>query len=108
MKAPVARWSAILTGTIALGMYFFRTPWAVPRPITLTPPSGWWTWWDQGRYLDSARAWRSWNLDPSQHWSWPGYTLLGVPFVRVMPVRPFQVPDLICLLASAWLFALLA
>lgn len=78
------------------------------RPTAAAHESSWWSWWDQGKYLDSARAWAAGNLDTSQHWYLPGYPLLGAPFTRLTPTQPFLVPDLICLLAALWLFAELA
>jgi hypothetical protein len=77
-----------------------------------TPLAGsdyrWWTWWDQSAYLQAALAWAHGVLDPAYHWYLPGYPLLGAPFVRITPARPFLVPDLACLVGSLWLFASLA
>jgi hypothetical protein len=68
---------------------------------------GWWAWIDQGRYIEAVRAWAALSLDPARHWYFPGYPLLGAPFVGVMPDDPFYVANLACLVASAWLFAAL-
>ena len=81
---------------------------AIGRPLNGTHDSSWWAWWDQGKYLDAARAWAEGNLDPAQHWYLPGYPLLGAPFVRLMPAQPFEIPDALCLLATLWLFTRLA
>ncbi len=77
-------------------------------PKSVAPPSGWWLWTDQHRYLLSTEAWAHLVLDPSQHWYLPGYPLLAAPFVWLTPVQPFLIPDLACLLAACWAFAALA
>ncbi len=89
---------------------YFRYPMVSTggRPPRASHELGWWTWWDQGKYLDAARAWASGNLDPSQHWYLPGYPLLAALFVRITPDQPFVVLDLVCLLATLWLFVELA
>jgi hypothetical protein len=69
---------------------------------------GWWTWFDQERYFDAARAWSQGDLDPARHWYPSGYPLLAAPFVRPLSVHAFLLPDLLCLLASLWLFSRLA
>ena len=75
-----------------------------------TPPAnyGWWSWWDQGAYIQAALAWAHGIVDPAYHWYLPGYPLLGALFVRITPAEPFMLPDLICLVGSLWLFAALA
>lgn len=71
-------------------------------------PTGWWGWFDQGRYLASARAFASGDLSTSAHWYPMGYPLLGALFVGLMPDHPFFVIDLVCFLAAAALFAAIA
>jgi hypothetical protein len=68
-------------------------------------PAGWWTWFDQERYFKAATAWSQGNLDPAAHWYLPGYPLMGAPFIRLLSVHAFVLPDLFCLLASMWLFS---
>eukprot|EP01035_Chromulina_nebulosa_P034043 gene34043-45631_t len=70
------------------------------RPLTAEATAGWWSWSDQFRYLRAATAWAGGDLDPAQHWYWPGYPLLAAPFVGLTPAQPFLIPDLLCLLAS--------
>jgi len=55
----------------------------------------WQAWSDQSRYLQSAQAWATLNLDPALHHYPPGYSLLAAPFVYLMPALPFVVPDLL-------------
>ncbi len=59
---------------------------------------------DQQRYLTSARAWAAGDLSPAQHHYFPIYPLMGAAFIWLTPRQPFMVPDLLCLLASLFLF----
>ena len=68
----------------------------------------WWQWTDQGRYYQAVKAWAGLSLDPSQHWYFAGYPLLGALFFQLDPGHPFYLVDLLCLLLSSWLIALLA
>ena len=77
-------------------------------PSSPLPGYGWWSGWDQGKYLEATFAWAHGNLDPALHWYFPGYSLFGALFVPLMPANPFTAPDLICLVASLWLFTFLA
>ncbi len=52
-------------------------------------PLGWWTWWDQGKVLDSARALASGNMHPARHWYPLGYAVLGAPFTAWSHIHPF-------------------
>ena len=78
------------------------------RPVTDAHPSGWFTWFDAGRYLRVALAWTRWDLRASEHWYPPGYPVLGALGHALTPVQPFYLPDALALFAAAWLFALLA
>lgn len=69
------------------------------------PAAGWFGWADQAAYFLAAHGWASGNLDPSQHHYPAGYALLGALFVPVTPGEPFVIPDLLCWVASLWLFA---
>ncbi len=68
----------------------------------------WLGWADQGHYLDSAFAWRHWDLTPSKHNYPPVYPMLGAVFTDLMPWQPFAIPDTLCLVAAALLFQRLA
>jgi hypothetical protein len=59
---------------------------------------------DQGHYLDSALAWRHLDLTPAKHNYPPGYAMLGMLFVDLMPWQPFAIPDALCLIIAALLF----
>ncbi len=68
---------------------------------------GWMSWADQDHYFVSAQAWAHGKLDASLHHYPPGYSLMGAPFVRLLKVQAFAVPDLLCLMACLILFAAL-
>lgn len=80
----------------------------VASPYAPVPGFGWWSGWDQGKYLEAALAWTHGALEPAMHWYLPGYPLLGALFARVTPAQPFLVPDLACLIAALWVFTALA
>jgi hypothetical protein len=65
---------------------------------------GWWTWTDQNRYLVESRAIASLQLDASNYFYPVGYPAMGAVFVRWMPLNPFLIPNLACILiaAAAW------
>lgn len=62
-------------------------------------PLGWWSWWDQGKYLDSARALSRGVLAPDRHWYPLGYPILGTPFLQWSRGHPFLPVNLVSLLA---------
>ncbi len=68
----------------------------------------WFGWADQSEYLRAAMAWASWTLTPSEHHYPAGYALLAAPFVALFPDEPFILVDLLCWVASLWVFAALA
>ena len=104
-RARLPGLSVALCGVAALALYGWYD-WADPRrPGAADLTQGWWAFSDQGRYLTSTLAWAAGDLRPSQHWYLPGYSLLGVPFVRLTPSNPFLLPDAALLLASLWLTA---
>ena len=64
-------------------------------------PLGWWGWWDQGKYLDSARALAAGDLAAARHWYPLGYSLLDVPFLRLgQRMHGFFFVDLAALLVT--------
>jgi hypothetical protein len=72
---------------------------AIPgRPET---PLGWWSWFDQGEYIKSTRAFAAHDFRPSSHFYPPAYPLLGALFVGWMPVHPLFVVDLACFMVYA-------
>lgn len=100
------RWSAggqALLLVVATSVYLWFYADNPNRPRSAAIP-GWTVWFDQSLYYKSAIAWAHGNLDPTQHWYLPGYTLAGAPFAAVMPLHVFLIPDLLALLAAMWLF----
>jgi hypothetical protein len=95
-------WIGIGLVAIAVAaIYFsFRHAW---KP-TSAQDKGFFEWFDQVWYLRAALAFARGDLDPSQHYYFPGFSLLGAPFVKLTPLNPFLIPDFICLIAALWLF----
>lgn len=62
-------------------------------------------WFDQTKYLESARGFAAASLAPDLHWYPLLYSLSAAPFVPLIPSAPFAVPNLIAFLAI--LYALL-
>jgi hypothetical protein len=70
----------------------------------LSAPIGWWGWWDQGQYLKCTAALAAGQLTPDTYWYPLGYPLLGALFYRWAPQHAFLIPNLACVLGSAFLF----
>ncbi len=70
------------------------------HPTGTAVRNGFWWWTDQHRYLEAALAWARGDLDPAEHWYFPGYPLLAAPFVFLRTGDPFLIPDLLCSLAT--------
>ena len=103
----IPRWVApliTLGGYIAIGAAYRRAYLRDPAHLH----GIWWLWADQGEYHRDALAWAAWNLDPSQHFYFPGYALIAAPFVHITPSNPFLIPNIVSLLATAWLMGRLA
>lgn len=63
-------------------------------------PLGWWGWFDQSQYIESARALRAFDFSPARHWFPLGYSLLAAPFTGWLPMHPFFFVDLGALLIA--------
>jgi hypothetical protein len=72
------------------------------KPVA--PNTGWENFWDQGLYLKSAKALARGDFAADQHWYPIGYPLLGAPFVDLVPLDPFRLVNLGCLLLFAGAF----
>jgi hypothetical protein len=88
--------------TMAYAALYFADP-ALPGNSSVYP-EGWWGWWDQSKYLESARALARGDLAPERHWYPFGYSLLGAPFARMWPAHPFVLVNLAALLLTALAF----
>ncbi len=69
---------------------------------------GWWEWFDQGQYLQSADAFSHFDFSPEKHFYPPLYPLLGAFFIRWWGNHPFWCIDLACLLWFSAVFVLFA
>jgi hypothetical protein len=65
---------------------------------------GWWTWWDQSKYLQSARAFSIGNLSSAEHWYPPGYALLAAPMQIFSASHAFFFINAACFLIVAYCF----
>lgn len=94
---------AILGLTVLLLAIFYFSDYlnnsARPSPHA-TFPEGWWGWFDQSKYLQSAQALARGDLSPDQHWYPFGYAILGAPFAW-MGYHIYLIPDFLCLLVTA-------
>lgn len=101
----------VALGSVALAVLYFwvllSNP-ALPGQNAVSP-LGWWGWFDQGKTLDSARAFASWDLSPGRHWYPLGYSLLAAPFTGMgFRAHPFAVLNLACLVLTLWGFVAFA
>jgi len=74
----------------------------------LQQPLGWWSWWDQSQYIESARALATGALVPIRHWYPLGYSLMGAPFTRwshAHPMLPVNLASLLLCYAGFLAFA---
>lgn len=67
-------------------------------------PLGWWGWFDQSKFLQSAQALRRLDLAPEKHWYPLGYAFLGAPFARVERQHLFFFVDIGSLLIAYFSF----
>jgi hypothetical protein len=65
----------------------------------------WVGWFDQSRYIASARALARFDLDAGQHWYPPAYALTAAPFAWITPAQPYLIADLILVTLAAAAFA---
>ena len=73
-------------------------------PGRFQAPLGWWSWFDQGKYLRSMQALANLDFRSELHHYPIGYAALGVLFYGWMPVHPLFVVNLACVLIAAWAF----
>lgn len=88
--------------TVSYTVAYFAHPAAPGRSSEF--PLGWLGWWDQSKYIESAKAFGKWDLSPTSHWYPFGYDLLIAPFTLVSQSHAFFLPGLIFLILSSWLF----
>jgi hypothetical protein len=71
-------------------------------------PLGWWGWWDQGKYLESAAAIAQGTLGKDAYLYPLGYPLLAAPFYCFAPKHAFFLPNLFLVLGCLALYYKLA
>ena len=112
VRAGLVRWwpeSLAVMAALIWAALAYRTAHGRHFAVVANPAlPTWWEWSDQGRYYRAARAWASWSLDPTQHWYFAGYALLGAAMFRLMPGQPFYVVNLACLILFGLALAFLA
>lgn len=107
-RTALVAWAAIVAA-LACAASTYRLAYSHHFAVVRDPAfPQWWEWSDQSRYYRAAHAWATGSLDPSQHWYFAGYPLLGAAMFRLAPGHPFYLVDLVCLLLSGLLLALLA
>lgn len=101
---PAGRLPVLLLIGAALAAYTVRYLHMPSLPRAGELGSGWWAWWDQGEYFRAAQAWAVGDLNPALHWYFPGYSMIGALFCRLMPAHPFFLPDAAFLVIALCLF----
>ena len=104
LRRDAERAAILVIALLMTGVYLWSYRQHPSHPHVAGSP-GWWAWFDQERYFAAATAWSQGNLDPAKHWYLPGYPILAAPFVPLLSVHAFLVPNLACLLLSFWLFS---
>jgi hypothetical protein len=116
LNRPAAGWIILAIAVIGYVIAYVSHP-LHPGTGAEASTRGWWTWNDQQRYLQEARAIAAGSLSATNYHYPVGYPALGAVFVRWMPSHPFLIPDLILIataaviwwkLARRWLSATLA
>jgi hypothetical protein len=68
----------------------------------------WQGWFDQSRYIASARALARLDFAAGQHWYPPAYALLAAPFTALTPDTPFLILDCLLFALTALAFVRVA
>jgi hypothetical protein len=74
----------------------------LPRMNPLVERDGWWTWFDQFTYWQSANELTHHALTAERYYYPLGYPLLGALGWKLTPAHPFFWPNLALVLATAW------
>ncbi|MBS0994392.1 hypothetical protein JK207_09355 [Gluconobacter cerinus] len=77
------------------------------HPTAALPGSGWWGDYDQSHYIHAALSFAKGEFSSAEQWYLPLYPALAVPGVWLHLPDPFLPVNLICLMASVWIFGLL-
>lgn len=107
-EGATRRYFAIVLGMVAVvyaAAYFSHGSMPGNNPRY---PLGWWGWFDQGKYLESAQAFVHFDFSPAKHFYPPLYSLLGAFFLPWWGNHPFWLIDLVSLLWTSAVFLLVA
>ncbi|GBR49511.1 hypothetical protein [Gluconobacter roseus] len=77
------------------------------HPTAAVPGSGWWGDYDQSHYIHAALSFAKGQFSATEQWYLPLYPALAVPGVWLHLPDPFLPLNLICLMASVWIFGTL-
>jgi hypothetical protein len=83
-------------------VYFFIP--ATPGNHPGVHPTGWWGWFDQGKYILSANAFAQFDLSPDKHFYPPLYPVLGAIFLKWSSGHMFFLINLSALIWFAYVF----
>lgn len=102
-----AGWALLLAVAVLYSWAYWRDE-LNPGAATVYQRIGWWSWFDQQKYGESAAALAAGRIDRETYYYPLGYPALGAVFARVWPAHPFFVPGLLLTIATAaagWQFA---
>ena len=90
-QAPVLLFALCVVAAFVAYTFVYLGTDALPgNPVA---PIGWWGWFDQGQYIESARAFADGTWRTYDHFYPPLYPWLGSFFVRLWPGHPFFLID---------------
>lgn len=107
-KAEAHRVATVVILLVFSGLLYFYGYISEPHhPRFWSDYTGWWEWHDQARYLRSAQALAEFDFSSERHYYPIGYSLLGALFVKVLPIHPFFIPDLVLVLVVSFFLFLM-
>lgn len=74
------------------------------HPTAAVAGNGWWGDYDQSHYIHAALSFAKGEFSSTEQWYLPLYPALAVPGVWLHLPDPFLPLNLICLMASVWIF----
>jgi hypothetical protein len=71
-------------------------------------PLGWWGWFDQGKYYESAQALTNFDLRGEKHYYPPLYPAIGAVFLPLSSLHPYFIVNLLCFIWIGYVFFIVA
>jgi len=99
-RYPLPIMLAIVTVAYCLGYWFHP---AVPGG-NAEYPFGWWGWFDQGKYHESAQALANFDLRGEKHFYPPLYPAIGALFLPLSGLHPYFIVNLLCFIWIGYVF----